>query len=150
MLTDEQMAMLHRRLTLVGAVAKHGFYGDSRVVDVIGPDETPIIKSSVDGNDTDIANLFAELRIYRQMFDAKLEGFRNAGAKRVVGSAEMPELAESVERVKGDAEEGAADSGGSGPAGESPERPDPAADSGRKKRRAKKLDSRNAGGEADW
>ena len=89
MLTDEQMAILHRRLTLVGAVAKHGFYAETRVVDAIDQDEMPLISAAIDGNDSDIANLFAELRIYRQMFDAKLEGFRNGSARTVEPAQEQ-------------------------------------------------------------
>lgn len=140
MLTDEQIAMMHRHITLVGAIAKHSLYSEDRVSDVVGEAEYPLIKQAVDQHDVDVASLFAELRIFHQMFAAKLEGFRNGRA----GDVEQAQGAESSEPRAADGGQPEADregAGGSGPSGERAERPNTERGAKRTKRRPPPVDA---------
>jgi hypothetical protein len=140
MLNEEQIAMMHRHLTLVGAIAKHSMYSDQRVTDVVGEAEYPLLKQAVDQHDVDVASLFAELRIFHQMFDAKLEGFRN-GFNRNVAKAEEPKPAESGERVGVAAEQDSSAAGEAKPARKRRKRSDTKTDTGGEESRARPVDT---------
>ena len=140
MLNEEQIALMHRHLTLVGAIAKHALYSEERVSDVVGEAEYPLIKQAVDQHDVDVASLFAELRIFHQMFDAKLENFRH-GRTGVVGSAQGAESSEPRTGNGGQPEADREDARGSGPSGERAERPNTERVAKRTKRRPKPVDA---------
>lgn len=140
MLNEEQIALMHRHLTLVGAIAKHSLYSEERVSDVVGEAEYPLIKQAVDQHDVDVASLFAELRIFHQMFDAKLENFRYGRA----GDLEQAQGAESSKPrtgVGGQPEVDREEAGGSGPSGERAERPNTERGAKRTKRRPPPVDA---------
>lgn len=148
MITDEEFAFLHRRLTLVAALAKHAVFGDEPVANRVAPDEFPLLQSAVEQCDSDIATLFAELRIYRDMFSSKLEAWRNGRGDDLEKVAE-PVGSEPVVGTGGEPEEASADSGDGGSAGELSERPDTKAHPRRKANRKAALDSGSDRGKAD-
>ena len=138
-ITDEEFAYLYRRLTLVAALAKHAVFGDEPVASRVPADEFPLLQAAVEQSDADIATVFAELRIYRDMFSSKLEAWKS-GRSDDLEQASEPVGGEPVDGVGGEPEEVSADAGDGGADGERTERPDAEANPKRKPKRKKAVD----------
>lgn len=139
MISDEEFAYLYRRLTVVAALAKHAVFGDEPVASRVPADELPLLQATVEQSDTDIATLFAELRIYRDMFAKKLEAWSH-GRHDDLEQAEEPVSDEPVAGTGDDAEAPIESAGDGGADGERTERPNPKANKKRTKKGPKPVD----------
>lgn len=139
MMSDDELVLFYRRIVLMSQLAKQAVFGDALLSQTVTEEELGMLRAVMEQADQDVAAVFAELRIYREMFAAKLEAWKH-GRTQPVDEAPQPVSDEPVEPVGDSPEPVGADAGGSGVDGERPDRPDPAPDTKRPKKRKKVVD----------
>lgn len=138
-MNPEQLDQMQRRFQIVIAIAKHSIQNDAEMANQIGEEQYPIIRAAIDNADYDVAALMTEVRIYGDMFKAKLEEWKHGSGS--VGDAASSEPANGGKQVGPEPKGAAQETGASGDAGQQAARPDASPDKKRATRRKKTMDS---------
>lgn len=139
MLSPEHLDQMQRRFQIVIAIAKHSIQTDAEMANQIGEEQYPLIRAAIDNADYDVAALMTEVRIYGDMFAAKLEEWRHGRGS--VGDAQGHESATGGGPLRPEPEGAAPETGAGGDAGQSANRPDASTNTKRAKRRKKAVDT---------
>lgn len=140
MLSSEQIEEMQRRFQIVTAIAKHAIYSDERVSRSVGEEQFPLIKAAVDNADYDVAMLMAEVRIFSDMFNAKLESWKH-GSDVVLEGVAGQEPSAGGDAVPQDREADHRGDRGERADGKQEKRPNPKRNKNRSPRRQKPVDS---------